>query len=79
MRALGDSIDNLVMMIFIAIGSLLLNSGALIMFDTRPVTYTADLWSNLFVISVCSTIGMVLANEMYQFFKVSWSIIILNL
>lgn len=79
MKAIGESIDNLVMMIFIAVLSLLVNSGALIINDTSPVTYSERLWENLLLISVCSTVGMVLSNEMYQHFKVSWSIIILNL
>lgn len=72
-------IDSVVLMIFIGLASLVINSGMLILFDKSPVYYTEEIWLQLFLMSCASTVGMVLSNYLYQYFKVSWSIIILNL
>jgi len=79
MNAMGDLIDDIVMIFYISVLNLIINSGALLVADTSPVRYSQTLWQNLFLISACSAFGMVLSNQMYQHLKVSWSILILNL
>jgi drug/metabolite transporter (DMT)-like permease len=56
-----------------------MNSGFLLIEGPSPLPTSEELWQGLVIMAVFTAIGTILSNHMYQYFKVSWSVIILNL
>ena len=79
LKTANEIVDPVVIVIFISIASLILNSGFLLVFDKHPVMYTQDIINLLILISLTGTAGMVLSSQLYYYFKASWSVVILNL
>ena len=79
LKMANQIVDPVIIVIFISIASLILNSGFLLIYDSHPVEYTQDILNLLVLISLTGTAGMVLSSQLYYYFKASWSVVILNL
>jgi drug/metabolite transporter (DMT)-like permease len=79
LKSTNETVDPVILVIYIGVASLLLNSGLLLVFDSHPVQYTQDIFNLLLVVALTGCAGMTLASYLYYYFKVSWSIVILNL
>jgi hypothetical protein len=62
LKAANDVVDPVVLVIFISVASMILNSGFLLMFDTQPVQYTQDIVNLLVVVALTGTAGMILSS-----------------
>ena len=79
LKAANEIVDPVVIVIFISIASMILNSGFLLIFDSNPVQYSQEIVNLLMMVALTGTAGMVLSSQLYYYFKASWSVVILNL